>query len=82
MQPSGELGVFADEGDYVAESLAGGWGWVAGKFEDGQSALSFCSASSSRYSFAALSARLLDANLLFYGCRHGGSEERNACLLR
>ncbi len=50
LQPSSDLGDLADESDTVAESLAGGWGWVAGEFEDGQSALSFCSASSSGYS--------------------------------
>jgi hypothetical protein len=31
---------------------------------------------------AALSCRLLDANLLFYGRRQGGSDARNSCLLR
>jgi len=55
LQPSSDLGVLADESDYVAESLAGGWGWVAGEFEDGQSALSFCSMASRRFSFSSIS---------------------------
>jgi len=79
LQPSGDLGDLADESDTVAESLAGGWGWVAGEFEDGHSALSFCSASSSRYGFAGLRLQpLFDRVPLHVQL---GSEERNACLL-
>ena len=59
LQPSGDLGVVADERDYVAESFAGGWGWVVDEFADGQSASSFCSTSSSRYGFAGLRLQLL-----------------------
>lgn len=55
LQPSGELGVFADEGDYVAESLAGGWGWIVDEFEDGQSASSFFSMASRRFSLSSIS---------------------------
>ena len=88
LQPSGDLGVFADEGDYVAESFAGGWGWIVDEFEDGQSASSFCSTSSSRFSFCSSSYLCTFSSTV--GCqlslaksrRHGGSEERNACLLR
>jgi len=35
-----------------------------------------------RSRIAALSTRRLDASLLFYGRRHGGSYARNPCLLR
>jgi hypothetical protein len=37
---------------------------------------------SARSRIAALSTRRLDASLLFYGRRHGGSDARNSCLLR
>jgi hypothetical protein len=95
LHPSGDLGVFADERDYVAKSSAGGWGWVVNEFEDGQSASSFCSTSSSRFNlcfraFAFCSSWYLCTFSSTVGCqlrlaksrRHGGSEERHACLLR
>ncbi|MCP9910758.1 hypothetical protein KBZ15_12735, partial [Cyanobium sp. BA20m-p-22] len=88
LQPSDEWLVFEQESDQASELSGVFWGGVELVLELHKSASSLELSSSSRFSLCSIAylctfSSTVGCQLSFANsCRHGGSEERNACLLR